>query len=345
MALLGDGKSGKSTMATQITINQKSTNQIVIYVLVAKRRSDVDTLLNRLSENGAMEHCIVIVSTIFESLVVSYLAPYVGCAMAEYFWYQGQDVVVVYDDLTSHAHAHREISLLAGASPGRDSYPGDMFYSHSSMLERAGRLAKNHASLTAIALVLANGGDITAYLPTNIMSITDGQWILDMEVFRSGLRPAVNAGLSVTRVGGRGHNSRQQKQNAMALKALAAFQSAEESSRFSADLPLERQQDLIRGRHIQELFSQKPGENYSLVAQQLMMDVILGIEPYKGINITKLKEQAQQSAGLVKSDSDYVQILEHLMSEVLIAQGKSGVATHDNQEAKTQPPANKEVAK
>ncbi|HEY5668126.1 MAG TPA: sodium-transporting two-sector ATPase [Candidatus Saccharimonadales bacterium] len=347
MAILGDGKSGKSTLATQIALNQANTDVVSVYVLIAKRRSDVDMLLTRLLSYSAMDKTIVVVSTMSDSLIMSYLAPYVACSMAEYLWQKcDQDVLLIYDDLTSHAHTYREIALLSGSSPGRDSYPGDMFYQHSSLLERAGKLAANHKTLTTLPMVFAAGGDITSYLPTNIMSITDGQWILDMKVFRDTMRPAVNVGLSVSRVGGRGQSSRQKALGGQMFKTLTAHAEAAEFARFGSELAPEALQSLKQGTMLYKLLNQIPGERYSLTAQTLMLDIALNLKSNQSINLEAIKKSVEKFAEAIKDDAkDFDRVRDDLKTQTIMAPGPAAADQDKEQSPQSPETAKPEEAK
>jgi len=322
MAVLGDGKVGKTAMTTQIAINQKNTDITVIYVLIAKRQRDVSQLVDRLEKNGALQKAIIVVTNMFESLIATYLAPYIGAAHGEYFWHElGKDTLVIYDDLTSHAQAYREISLIAGVSPGRDSYPGDMFYTHSSLVERAGRLDRNGAAQTILPIIYAPGGDITAYLPTNVMSMTDGQWILDRNIFKDTMRPAVSTGLSVTRVGGVGQNKRQKGLAAKINKTLAGYRQAEEYAHFGTELSPEAQADYDTGKALFKLMNQDIGEGYSFMDQQLLLDIVLNATATETIDIKKMKELVVEHSNQVVEEDDktnFDELRDHLKSQVVI---------------------------
>jgi len=305
IAILGDSKSGKSTFLSQLSANQQGTDRVVVYVLIGKRKVDIERLLRDLKESGAMANTIVVLANIFDSLTQSYLAPYAACAMAEALWYAGQDVIIIYDDLSSHAEAYRQLSLLQEVDPGRDSYPGDIFYTHSSLLERAGRLLTNDKTLTSLPVVLTPNDDITAYLSTNIMSITDGQIIFDLGFFRRGVRPAVNAGLSVSRVGGQAQSKRQKQLSTALFKALAKYHQADEFSHFSSQLSKETRTDLTRGKHLYAALQQPPEQLLSLPEQQLMLEVIMKPEDDRAIDIAKLKASVMALTEVPTDDAGY----------------------------------------
>jgi F-type H+-transporting ATPase subunit alpha len=322
IAVMGDTKSGKTSFLTQLGVNQVGTDRIVVYVLIGKRRLEIDSLLGRLNETNAIKNSIVVVANIFDSLAQSYLAPYVGCSIAEYLWYHGRDVVVIYDDLTSHAKVYREVSLLSQVNPGRDSYPGDMFYAHSSLLERAGKLAVNGKTLTALPAVITPGDDITAYLPTSIMSITDGQIIFDLATFRQNIKPAVNTGLSVSRVGGRAQNQRQKRLSGLLFKSLATYRQAAEFSHFGTDMAPEAMQALQLGQQINEAFRQTPGELFSLTEQELILGVVLEVAGQRKLNIGLLKMKVRELSPDLKNDEDIDKAIKQLLEVSTMGGGK-----------------------
>lgn len=305
IAILGDSKSGKSTFLSQLSANQDGTDRIVIYVLIGKRKVDVERLISGLKESGAMDHTIVVQADIFDSLTQSYLAPYAACAMAEHLWYGGHDVIIIYDDLSSHAEAYRQLSLLQEVDPGRDSYPGDIFYAHSSLLERAGKLKTNNKTLTSLPVVLTPNDDITAYLSTSIMSITDGQIVFDLGIFRTGIRPAVNAGLSVSRVGGQAQTTRQKQLSTALFKAIAKYKQAEEFSHFSSQLSKETAMDLTLGKQLYAALQQPPSELLSLTQQQLLLETIMLGKGEAELDVVALKKAAAELAKKVKTEKDF----------------------------------------
>ena len=313
MAILGDSKTGKSAFMAQLTLAQKGANRLVIHVLIGKRPADVDRLIAKLQANNAMDYCIVIVASTADSLTQAYIAPYVGAAIGEHFWQSGRDVVMIYDDLTSHAKLYREMSLLLKVSPGRDSYPGDMFFAHSSLLERAGRLKSNKATLSAMAVVLTPGDDITAHLPTDIMSITDGQIIFDASSFRQGIRPAVNVGLSVTRVGGKAQNPRQQKLTGGLFKSIAAYRQAQEFSRFGSELTPVAQAQLDLGKALYDAMKQPPDVTYSPIEQLLILETVMKTEGKVGINVDAVKRQVKDMAATAKDDASIDAVITKLI--------------------------------
>ena len=335
IAILGDSKSGKSTFLSQLSANQQGTDRIVVYVLIGKRKADIEQLLSGLQTSGAMDHTIVVLANIFDSLSQSYLAPYAACAMAEYLWNGGEDVIIIYDDLSSHAEAYRQLSLLQEVDPGRDSYPGDMFYAHSSLLERAGKLLKNGKTLTSLPVVLTPNDDITAYLSTNIMSITDGQIVFDLGVFRQGIRPAVNAGLSVSRVGGQAQTVRQKRLSTTLFKALAKYHQAEEFSHFSSQLSKETSIDLAIGKYIYQALQQPPEERHSLVEQQLILETVMLSGGEINIDIVGLKESVKSVSSKVKEEKDFDKIEAELLKKHTIRSADDKIEDKPDTEADT----------
>jgi len=254
--IIGDRQTGKTTIATDTILNQKGKDVICIYVAIGQKRSTIAQLVNNLTLGGAMDYTIVVSATASELAPMQYIAPYAGCAMGEHFMHQGKDVLVIYDDLSKHAVAYRAISLLIRRPPGREAYPGDVFYLHSRLLERAANLAKG-GSLTALPIIETQAGDVSAYIPTNVISITDGQIFLESELFNSGVMPAVNPGISVSRVGGNAQ-IKAMKKVAGSLKLLySQYRELQSFAQFGSDLDADTKARLALGERIVEVLKQK----------------------------------------------------------------------------------------
>ena len=254
--IIGDRQTGKTTIATDTILNQKGKDVICIYVAIGQKRSTIAQLVNNLTLGGAMDYTIVVSATASELAPMQYIAPYAGCAMGEHFMHQGKDVLVIYDDLSKHAVAYRAISLLIRRPPGREAYPGDVFYLHSRLLERAANLAKG-GSLTALPIIETQAGDVSAYIPTNVISITDGQIFLESELFNSGVMPAVNPGISVSRVGGNAQ-IKAMKKVAGSLKLLySQYRELQSFAQFGSDLDADTKARLALGERIVEVLKQR----------------------------------------------------------------------------------------
>lgn len=256
--IIGDRQTGKTAVAIDAIINQKGTGIICIYVAIGQKESNVARLVQKLKDHGAMDHTIVVVSGASDSASLQYLAPYAGCAVGEYFMEKGKNVLVVYDDLSKHAWAYRQISLLLRRPPGREAYPGDVFYLHSRLLERAVKLNKQlgGGTLTALPIIETQAGDVSAYIPTNVISITDGQIYLETDLFFRGIRPAVNVGLSVSRVGGAAQIKAMKKVAGRLRLDLAQFRELEAFAQFATDLDEITRKQIDRGRRMVEILKQ-----------------------------------------------------------------------------------------
>ncbi len=274
--IIGDKQTGKTVIATDTIINQKGKNVICIYVAIGQKQSTVKNVVDTLYKNGAMDYTIVVSATAADSAPLQYIAPYSGCAMGEYFMERGRDVLIIYDDLSKHAVAYRALSLLIRRPPGREAYPGDVFYLHSRLLERAAKLAPEYGggSLTALPIIETQAGDVSAYIPTNVISITDGQIFLETELFHSGVRPAVNPGISVSRVGGNAQ-IKAMKKVAGTLKLLySQYRELQGFAQFGSDLDADTKARLEQGERIVEVLKQ---DRNSPVKVELQVAIICAV--------------------------------------------------------------------
>ena len=256
--IIGDRQTGKTEIAIDTIINQKNTNVICIYVAIGQKSTSVVQLVNELTKNGAMDYTIVVSASASESAPLQYIAPYAGCAMAEYFREQGKDVLIIYDDLSKHAVAYRALSLLIRRPPGREAYPGDVFYLHSRLLERAACVAPEYGggSITALPIIETQAGDVSAYIPTNVISITDGQIFLETELFHSGIMPAINPGISVSRVGGSAQLKAMKKVSGELKLLYSQYRELQAFAQFGSDLDADTKSRLALGERIVEVLKQ-----------------------------------------------------------------------------------------
>ncbi len=289
--IIGDRQTGKTVIALDTIINQKGKGVICIYVAIGQKNSTVASIADTLSKNGAMDYTIIVSSTASELAPLQYIAPYSGCAMGEYFMHQGKDVLIVYDDLSKHAVAYRALSLLIRRPPGREAYPGDVFYLHSRLLERAARIAPEYGggSLTALPIIETQAGDISAYIPTNVISITDGQIFLESELFHSGIMPAVNPGISVSRVGGNAQIKAMKKVAGTLKLAYSQYRELQSFAQFGSDLDEDTKVRLAQGERIVEVLKQDRNSPVKVELQVVIIYAVIN-DLLKDIEIKDISE-------------------------------------------------------
>ncbi len=275
--IIGDRETGKTTIAIDTILNQKGENTICIYVAIGQKKSTVAQLCKVLSDNGAMDYSIIVSASASDPAPLQYIAPYAGVSMAEEFMYNGKDVLIIYDDLSKHAVAYRAMSLLLRRPPGREAYPGDVFYIHSRLLERAAKLSDEYGggSITALPIIETQAGDVSAYIPTNVISITDGQIYLEAELFNSGQRPAVNAGISVSRVGGAAQTKAMKKVSGKIKIELAQYRELAAFSQFGSELDQATQNALMHGERLMEILKQKQNNTMSMEHQVISIYAVI----------------------------------------------------------------------
>ena len=312
--IIGDRQTGKTSIALDTIINQKGKDCICIYNAIGQKASTVAKLVGDLQKNGAMEYTVIVCSTAADPASLQYISPYSATAIAEYFMYKGKDCLIVYDDLSKHAVAYRAISLLLERPPGREAYPGDVFYLHSRLLERSSRLSDElgGGSITALPIIETLAGDVSAYIPTNVISITDGQIYLESDLFFSGQRPAVNVGLSVSRVGGAAQTKAMKKAAGSLRVDLAQYREMEVFTQFSSDLDDETKANLEYGKGLMELLKQHLGNPMSLAQQVVTLVGAIG-KKFVRIPVAKLKAyQAELLAYFEENHSDILSEIENM---------------------------------
>ena len=310
--IIGDRQTGKTSIAIDAILNQKGKDVVCIYVAIGQKASTIAKLVGTLKKNDAMDYTIIVSATASDPAPLQYIAPYSGTALAEYFMYQGKDVLIVYDDLSKHAVAYRALSLLLERSPGREAYPGDVFYLHSRLLERSARLSadKGGGSITALPIIETQAGDVSAYIPTNVISITDGQIFLESDLFFSGMRPAVNVGLSVSRVGGAAQTKAMKKAAGSIRIDLAQFREMEVFTQFASDLDNATKEQLQHGHVLMELLKQPLCRPLSM-AEQVMTLCAANGRVMLDVPVDQVKDFQMQFLSYMKEQhSDIVRQLE-----------------------------------